>query len=549
MFWKSTEPKISIHPAPGFDNFVHGLHGATPVTVQGTIHLTVTHPIRHPRVIVSFRGRTQTNWSGDTDGRISGWWTDPLNRFNFYRSTHHERRKLIDETQIVLRDDHEEYGDPLPTYDEARVLTDLPSVTEDGFLPVGTYQLPFKFRVPRILPPSFAFRDGYINYYVVATVDYKEGFFGRLSRRKKLIKQAITLDRYNLDHILLPQTPVPTPDSPSHLSRPRSGSFFDIRQPSTSSLRFTRSSAIPTITQTHTDSDPEEPTTPISPRSSVTTYTPDSHYLTVAQRPSSQLTFSPLPLTRSATSVSDIEPYDQQRVDAIVISNIHNNHTPGRLKYRVSIPSRSFGPDDPVIVHIHIASVPRESSIKHVTVSIKADVEVKAHGYVKRTRTTIADHKDVPKNAGDYWRKTIRFTFRDPDAAIKAKKSGSSSSGEPPIGRLSFVSPLISVRHSLKVRFALDGRGPRSVAMEVPIVLHVANAAKRQYLRREAEEGRTIGPGGGGGGFGAGATLTSMSALMTGRNDLVEMFTDRRGFAEQGGRFDVGLPISRALTW
>ncbi|KAJ3040658.1 hypothetical protein HK097_002508 [Rhizophlyctis rosea] len=199
MGWSSKQPSLSIQPSPGFDHFIHGLHGATnPCLIKGVIHLTVSHELRSPRVLVRFSGKTKTGWLGNVDTRsntvaaMAVWWTGPLNRIS--SDSHSEKRKLIDEKQIVFRDDDAYYGDALPTYDQARALTDQAPVIQNGTLQPGTYNLPFMFRVPGILPPSFQWKDGHISYYLQATVEYKEGFFGKLTRKKQTARVPLILE-------------------------------------------------------------------------------------------------------------------------------------------------------------------------------------------------------------------------------------------------------------------------------------------------------------------------------------------------------------------
>ncbi|KAJ3043821.1 hypothetical protein HDV00_004229 [Rhizophlyctis rosea] len=615
---------------------------------MGVIHLTVTAELRNPRVRVRFSGKTKTAWLGSVDTRynsiaaVAVWWTGPLNKIS--SDSHTEKRKLIDETHIVFKDDNE-YGSPLPTYGEAMALTDMAPVIQNGMLQPGTYDLPFMFRVPQILPPSFQWKDGHISYWLEATVDYKEGIFGKISRKKHNVKVPVVLDRYNLEHIVLPKSGVPASGSarrqsitgPSRTSmdttrrqsiggafrsstdtrrqsisngprpsiettfslgsattaasipdatipstqpaRPRLGSRARLSfsgvpgspnpellspPPMTPPLPLPESLTPPATTATAgpeifstssgsestllaAESEPEPPTLTVPVRS----HSPAPSITQVSFNP---IPFSPLPLTRSTTNMSQnvqftfsdplmtrgiasaLDPYDIS-TDCVVISNLHDTSS-NNVRYRVSLPSRSFGPEDPIIAHVHVASIPSGCQIKYVGVTVKAEIEVRAHGFVKRTRTTIAEHKDTPANAGDYWRKTIRFHHKT------EKPSSSSSSSTDSLGpsRSSFVSPLITVKHSLKIRFALDGavsRSSRYVGMEVPIVLHVADSEAKRFLRDnggDVVDGVTVAP------LPAGGTVVS-------RLLEYDPFTRREGFAEQGGRFSIGLPLSRSVTW
>ena len=75
--------------------------------------------------------------------------------------------------------------------------------------------------------------------------------------------------------------------------------------------------------------------------------------------------------------------------------------------------------------------------------------------------------------------------------------------------------------------------------MEVPIVLHVADEEAKKFLRDnegEQVDGVMVNP------LPQGGTVVSRALEY-------DPFTRREGFAEAGGRFSIGLPLSRSVTW
>ncbi|KND02829.1 uncharacterized protein SPPG_08967 [Spizellomyces punctatus DAOM BR117] len=150
--------------------------------------------------------------------------------------------------------------------------------------------------------------------------------------------------------------------------------------------------------------------------------------------------------------------------------------------------------------------------------TLQAHVQVSAQRQVKDLAETILVHRIVPQHGGDLWRKRVHV----PLDSLRGVKPNQQS--KQPV--ISFVSPLISVRHSVKVKFGLEaGIKVRSVtAGEIPIILHAADAGVQREVMAYAVD-------------------AVRSGDVQRRNRVVELWRDAGGI---GG---VGLPVRRAMTW
>ncbi|KAJ3091562.1 hypothetical protein HK102_000101 [Quaeritorhiza haematococci] len=332
---------LQIKPVPGHDSFVHGHIGATTASARGVVNLSVLRRLCSARVTVRLRGRTWAKWTAFQ---------------NFETAIFSESRSLFDETKVIFRD-----GDALPTYDESGASV-LDLMETDGYVPPGSYQFKFFFRLPDILAPSYLSKTGGVMYELTATIHYKQ------------------------------------------------------------------------------------------------------------------------PVWKGGkTSNDELGPEHEPAI----LSNIDDPQD-DLPQYKITLPTRVFGPGDKITVQIHIASLPAGCSVRFVDLSVKAQAHYRSCDRNKVSRYRIAHHQDKPQHSGDYWRKTVELSL--PTANQSFDRNDESSY----FGRIKatkivhqdFVSPLISVCHFLKIKigYGFLRAGVQVAAVEVPITLHAADTAVRQWL-------------------------------------------------------------------
>jgi hypothetical protein len=73
------------------------------------------------------------------------------------------------------------------------------------------------------------------------------------------------------------------------------------------------------------------------------------------------------------------------------------------LKYNVTVPVRSFGPEDPIIAHLQVVKLPAGHAVHHVDLIVNAEMQIRANGILKKSREEIMRHRDLPPHAGWFW--------------------------------------------------------------------------------------------------------------------------------------------------
>ncbi|KAJ1545999.1 hypothetical protein HK405_007498 [Cladochytrium tenue] len=120
--------------------------------------------------------------------------------------------------------------------------------------------------------------------------------------------------------------------------------------------------------------------------------------------------FPGLPLSRTTTV--EFQSWDDCQEPATISSSDSPVARQNTAKYDVMVPNRSFGPDDPIIAHIHIKKLPEGHAVHHVELTVHAVVSVRARGEVKTTRHVIMRHRDLPVHSGWFWNRQINIAPR-----------------------------------------------------------------------------------------------------------------------------------------
>ncbi|KAI9357305.1 hypothetical protein DFJ73DRAFT_821284 [Zopfochytrium polystomum] len=120
----------------------------------------------------------------------------------------------------------------------------------------------------------------------------------------------------------------------------------------------------------------------------------------------STVPFPALPLNRTATI--DFQSWDSCTEPVVVM----HRDDPDLPEFEVNVPVRSFGPDDPIIAHVHISKLPQGQYVHHVELTVSAEISVRANNIVKKTRHLILRHRDFPLHAGFFWKRRIDIAPR-----------------------------------------------------------------------------------------------------------------------------------------
>jgi hypothetical protein len=141
------------------DVFVKGHLGATPTYVTGIVRLEITpadiEKLRSsPELIVRFRGITQAGF------RISksAYFSILRTHSNRIGSQNSEQRRLFDEQTSF-------WDFASPNLNDGETLAAANNDSSAFALP-GVHEFPFRFNLPKILPPSFISKHGSVLYYL-----------------------------------------------------------------------------------------------------------------------------------------------------------------------------------------------------------------------------------------------------------------------------------------------------------------------------------------------------------------------------------------------
>ncbi|KAJ3390338.1 hypothetical protein HDU84_007593 [Entophlyctis sp. JEL0112] len=284
----------------------------------------------------------------------------------------------------------------------------------------GTYDVPFCFDLPNTLPPTFAGYDGKVWYTLSVTMKFKEDHNGGYSFFEKSFSQPVIIRyvskrylfihydlrnrRYNSDHIINQQETAEL--HPSLAVSP----FFDVNDlenvqsptPRPMSIRSDYSSQRRSAAL---DFNPASMSPPIQSLDTISTRTGNlgtsSGVAPVAR------------LRRTRTGEFSIA--SENFGDPATYSNLDSADP---IRYHVVIPNRSFGPDDPIVVNLHISKLPEGFEIHHVDVIVRASITQQSPKGPITTTQVLMRHRDIPESSGSFWNRKINVSsvklFRSP---------------------------------------------------------------------------------------------------------------------------------------
>ncbi|KAJ3243923.1 hypothetical protein HDU78_011677 [Chytriomyces hyalinus] len=91
-------------------------------------------------------------------------------------------------------------------------------------------------------------------------------------------------------------------------------------------------------------------------------------------------------------------------LDGVTLSNVGSGDA---VQYTVTVPSRSFGPDDPVSANVHIAKLPDGFAVHHVDMVVEAEIVSRVNDAPHISKQLLLKHTDTPKHAAHYWNRDI----------------------------------------------------------------------------------------------------------------------------------------------
>ncbi|KAJ3126243.1 hypothetical protein HK100_010351 [Physocladia obscura] len=353
---------------------VTGHLGATPAAVSGSLRVIIDpqFAIAHafitskPHIQISFRGAVRT-----LPGAAKA---NSLLRHNilFSHPLFHKEKILINESlsfpeslTIGLRSDDDGVAILIP----------------------GTYDVPFRFNLPSVLPPSFHDWNGRVSYKLTAFLKFKEKKRFLETTFSKNIKQYINLKRFNAEHIITPsnsmlpsisitESATQTPET-SHLSISNMGRSMSAVSSRAATSNFNPASLIPPLAVTSEGGVVHSPLRAKSLNNiEVDDFTMPATF--------SNLEIFPTAKSNTTTAAADI------------------------LRYYIVMPTRSFGPDDEITVNIHVSKVPDGLQVHHVEVSLSVEITTRTvQGGQKTRMRTLLSHRDYPESSGHYWNRKV----------------------------------------------------------------------------------------------------------------------------------------------
>ncbi|KAI9343203.1 hypothetical protein BDR26DRAFT_917708 [Obelidium mucronatum] len=385
----------------GSAGLVTGHLGVTPAAVAGLVRVRVDPAFssKHPRILtrpvleVRLKGSVRTS-SGPSASFLR---QTPLNSLAWIDKTIiNERLSFADPLDLGLRRDA--------------------SGALNVLLP-GTYEVPFRFPLPNILPPSFKGFDGRVSYVLSAKIYFKERSpNGGIQYFDKLATEQVLVRRYNAEHIInasesldlrasspvpqYPYDPHPSDESDSSNAHASNRRISQIMTRVASSSSSRRPSQMSMELNPANLSPPAQPASPTAGPSAIIEDVSSS-----SSNSQSGMLLPPLSLTRTLTGEVDV--ISDNFTEPATFSNLDSEDP---VRYHIIVPSRSFGPDDPIVVNVHVSKVPDGFEVHHIDVIVRAEVTSKTvKGGTKLTSQIIMKHRDVPENAGSFWNRKINI--------------------------------------------------------------------------------------------------------------------------------------------
>ncbi|ORY35260.1 hypothetical protein BCR33DRAFT_770706 [Rhizoclosmatium globosum] len=415
---------------------VTGHLGITPSAVAGLVRLSIdpVFSAKYPRIAsrplvqVRFKGIVKT-LSGPPSNPIRTWSSKVLVN---------EKLALDDALDIGLRQDQ--------------------NSTVNVLLP-GNYEVPFRFPLQSILPPSFTGNEGKVAYVLQATLSFKyQTASGAYQFYNKSISEPVVIRRYNSEHIINPtdsqsiraSSPVPQyPYDPISDDESTTSPIFS-SSAGPRSIRLSRSAnnsrraSQATFTEINAASlsPPLTPSIIPLPLSRTNTNSPvlgpilgppnSSSNDEPSSSSSTNLMPPPLQLSRTLTGESDF--VSENYTDPSTFSNIDSEDL---VRYHIILPSRSFGPDSPIIANIHISKIPEGFQVHHILIEIHATITTTSStGHRSTSKQLILRHKETPTNAASFWNHKIQipstklFRTRASPTRTQNESSTESNAGE-----------------------------------------------------------------------------------------------------------------------
>ncbi|KAJ3347405.1 hypothetical protein HDU83_002110 [Entophlyctis luteolus] len=295
----------------------------------------------------------------------------------------------------------------------------------------GTYDVPFCFDLPNTLPPTLSGYDGKVWYYLSVTMKFKEDHNGGYAFFDKSFSQPVVIRypsiiiglfivlrenrRYNSEHIINQQETAEL--HPSSAVSP----FFDLsdldnNQSTTSRRKSINSDCSPQQRPMTHDFNPASMSPPI--RSLHANNSGISDFRSSGDS-------SPLSLRRTTTGEFSLR--SDNFAEPATYSNL-NSEDP--IRYHIVVPNRSFGPDDPIVVNLHISKLPevrivRVASLKfikgfeihHVDLIVRASITRESSKGPITTSQMLMRYRDIPESSGTFWNRKINIS------AVKLFKS------------------------------------------------------------------------------------------------------------------------------
>ncbi|KAJ3018894.1 UNVERIFIED_CONTAM: hypothetical protein HDU68_010933 [Siphonaria sp. JEL0065] len=409
----------SRRPRRKLKNMVSGHLGTTPAAVTGLVRITVdpSFSSKHPRIMtrpvldVRLKGVVRTS-SGPSA--------------SFLRQTPLSGLAWIDKTII---NEKLSFGDPL----DLGLRRDA-SGSLNVLLP-GTYEVPFRFGLPNILPPTFKGYDGRVTYMLSAKIYFKERTTnGGFQYFDKFVTEPVVIRRYNSEHIINSSESLdlrassPVPQYPFDIPNDLGVTTIVLPQTNANSLR----SSLGIVRDQASSSSSRRPSQMSMTELNPASLSPPAQSSPTMETAEAGLMPPPLPLTRTLTGEMDV--VSDNFTEPATFSNLDSEDP---VRYHIIIPNRSFGPDDPIVANVHISKVPEGFEVHHIDVIVRAEITSKTQrrGGTKTTTQVIMKHRDFPEHAGSFWNRKINvnaaklFRNQSYESVSQANGGNSSSSG------------------------------------------------------------------------------------------------------------------------
>ncbi|KAJ3399037.1 hypothetical protein CcCBS67573_g05014 [Chytriomyces confervae] len=446
---------IRIEPSES-GSLVHGHLGVTDAYVAGRVAITVDPKFssKHSRITgtpvleVGLRGSVETV-------EAPGPALLNLTKINKLRRAFGSVEKVLIDVKVVFR--------------EALSIGLLPDpATNTARLSPGMYHVPFSFKLPCVIPPSFEGGSGRVSYVVSATLRFKETSFSRHfpSSYVKAVRQPVYISRYNPEHIigvvdeefistaytpepseLLPPVKItdtsrsessatlvnPSDELPNSTSTQQVNTILDSNLLSAAWNSRTNSppGALlidPSVEAQHSSQPPPPPPPPTHHPQSLRHRESRASLLAARQR-----LHSPIPLTPTTTISSTVS--NESTLTANYASKDYtspftfsNLDTEEALRYHITLPKRTFGPQDPINVHVHIASVPEAHTIHSVEASVHAQISVRTgKGPIETQSLLVWKGVEVAQSAAHFWNRIV--VIRGPIGGVSESDSNNGVGG------------------------------------------------------------------------------------------------------------------------